>query len=82
MKRIALKVDSKGRIQIPKKLRDELGIRDRVSVSIDDGSMTIEPVERIFDKLAAEVKFNFQSVVEELPRLRRTAEEELFKQVS
>ena len=81
MKRIALKVDSKGRIQIPKKLRDELGIRDGVSVSIEDGSMVIEPVERIFDRLAAEVKFNFKSVMEELPRLRTTAEEELFKQV-
>jgi AbrB family looped-hinge helix DNA binding protein len=82
MKRIALKVDSKGRIQIPKKLRDELGIRDGVSVSIEDGSITIEPVERIFDRLAAEVRFNFKSVVEELPGLRRTAEEELFKQIS
>jgi AbrB family looped-hinge helix DNA binding protein len=52
MKRLALKVDSKGRIQVPKELREQLGIRKKVSVKIENGTMTIEPVERIFDRLA------------------------------
>jgi AbrB family looped-hinge helix DNA binding protein len=82
MKRIALRVDSKGRIQVPKEFRDKLGIRDEVSVVIENGTMTIEPIDRIFDRLAGEVKFNFKSVGEELPRLRRAAQEELFKRAT
>jgi AbrB family looped-hinge helix DNA binding protein len=82
MKRLALKVDSKGRIQVPKELREQLGIRREVSVKIENGTMTIEPVERIFDRLAGEVRFNFKSVAAELPKLRKAAEEELLKQAS
>lgn len=80
MKRLALKVDSKGRIQVPKELREELGIRKEVSVRIESGVMMIEPVEGLFDRLAREVKFNFKSVATELPKLRKAAEEELLKQ--
>ena len=79
MKRLALKVDSKGRIQIPKDVREELGIRKEVSATIEDGYVTIEPVERIFDRLATQVRFNFKSIEKDLPKLRRAAEEELFK---
>ena len=82
MKRFSFKVDSKGRLQIPKEVREELGIRDTVSAVVEDGIMTVEPVERIFDRLASEVRFNLRSVVEDLPKLRRAAEEELLKQVS
>jgi AbrB family looped-hinge helix DNA binding protein len=82
MKRLGLKVDSKGRIQVPKELRQELGIGKEVSVRIEGGTMTIEPVERLFDRLASEVRFNFKSVATELPRLRKAAEEELLKQSS
>jgi hypothetical protein len=35
----------------------------------------------IFDSLAADLRLNFESVAEELPKLRRRAEEELFKRV-
>ena len=80
MKRLALRVDSKGRIQVPKELREQLGIRNQVSVKIENGSMTIEPVERIFDRLAGEVRFNFKSIGAELPELRKSAEAELLKQ--
>lgn len=82
MKRLALKVDSKGRIQVPKELRDQLGMRREVSVKVENGTMTIEPIERIFDRLAGEVRFNFTSVAGELPGLRKAAEEELLRQTS
>jgi len=82
MKRLALKVDSKGRIQVPKELREELGIGKEVSVRIEGGTMTIEPVERVFDRIASEVRFNFKSVATGLPKLRKAAEEELLKQAS
>jgi len=81
MRRLALKVDSKGRIQIPKEIREELGIGNEVSASIQDGIVTIEPVEHIFDRLSREVRFNFKSVEESMPKLRRAAEEELSKQI-
>jgi AbrB family looped-hinge helix DNA binding protein len=82
MKRLALKVDSKGRIQVPKELREELRIGKEVSVRIEGGTMTIEPFERIFDRLANEVTFNFKSVATELPNLRKAAEEEMLKHAS
>jgi hypothetical protein len=50
-----------------------------VSVRIEGGTITIEPVERVFDRLAGEVRFNFKSVATELPKLRKEAEEELLK---
>jgi AbrB family looped-hinge helix DNA binding protein len=82
MKRLVLKVDSKGRVQIPKEVRKKLGIRNEVSATVEDGSVTIEPVARVLDRLANEVRFNFKSVEESLPKLRRTAEDELLKQIS
>ncbi len=82
MRRLALKVDSKGRIQIPKEIRKELGIGNEVSASIQDGMVTIEPLEHIFDRLSREVRFHFNSVEKNLPELRRAAEEELSKQIS
>jgi len=82
MKRLALRVDSKGRIQVPRELREQLGIRKEVSVKIEDGTMIIEPVESIFDRLAKEVTFNFKSVGTELPKLRKAAEEELLRRTS
>ncbi len=82
MRRLALKVDSKGRIQIPKEIREELGIRNEVSASIEDGTVTIEPVERIFDRLSTEVRFTFKSVEKDMPKLRRAAEKELSAQTS
>ncbi len=82
MKRLALRVDSKGRIQVPRELREQLGIREEVSVKIEDGMMIIEPVERVFDRLASEIRFNFKSVGTELPKLRKAAEEELLRRAS
>lgn len=82
MKRVVLKVDSKGGIQIPKEVRDKLGIKNEVNATVEDGVITFEPVERILDRLQNEVKFNFRSVKESLPKLRKAAEKELFKQTS
>lgn len=82
MKRLSLKVDPKGRMQIPKEVREELGIRSEVSATIEDGAMKIEPVEGVIDRLSREVRFNFKSVEEELPKLRKAAEKELLKHAS
>lgn len=81
-KRIALRVDSKGRIQVPKDIRQELGIREEVSAIIKDGVMIVEPVESILDRLAKSVKFNYSSVESAMPKLRRAAEKQLFDETS
>jgi AbrB family looped-hinge helix DNA binding protein len=82
MKRLSLKVDSKGRIQIPKDVREELGIKNEVSARIEEGVVRIEPVEGILDRLSRRVRFNFKSVEEDLPKLRKAAERELLKHAS
>ena len=79
MKRLSFKVDSKGRIQIPMDVRRELGIRNEVSARIEDGVVRIEPVESVLDRLTREVRSNFKSVEEDLPKLRKAAERELLK---
>jgi hypothetical protein len=79
--RVSAKSTRKGIIQVPRGLREERGIRKEVSVRTEGGAKTIEPVERVFDRLAGEARFNFKSVATELPKLRKTAEEELLKEV-
>jgi len=81
MKRISLRVDSKGRLQLPKQLREELGIRKQVSATIENGIVKLEPVESILDRVSKDVKFRFKSVRTDMPILRRSAERELFKEV-
>ena len=39
----------------------------------------IETVESVLDRLTREVRFNFKSVEEDLPKLRKAAERELLK---
>ncbi len=74
-------MDSKGRIQIPKEIREKLGIRNEVSATVEDGTITFEPAEHILDRLAKEVRFNFRSVEKDMPKLRKAAEDELLKQI-
>jgi AbrB family looped-hinge helix DNA binding protein len=81
MKRIALKVDPKGRVYIPKQVREELGIKEKVSATIENGIVKIEPIENILDRLSKNVSFNFKSVKTDLPKLRKAAERELLKEV-
>lgn len=76
-----LKVDKKGRLHLPKEVRDTLGITNEVRARIKNGTVTIEPITEIMDRLAAQVKFTFRSVQKELPTLRRAAEKQLLKEV-
>jgi hypothetical protein len=82
MKRLSLKGASKGIIQITKKVREEPGIRNEVSAKIEDRVMRIEPVESVLDRLKKQVTFNFKSVEEDLPKLRKATERELIKHAS
>ncbi len=75
-------MDSKGRIQIPKKIRQELGIREAVTATIENGTMNIEPVEKILDRLSGLIRFKYASIETILPELRKVAEKQLMKEVS
>lgn len=75
-----LKVDEKGRLHLPKEIRDTLGIKNEVRARIKNGTVTIEPITKIMDRLATQVKFTFRSVEKELPSLRRVAEKQLVKE--
>ena len=76
-----LNVDKKGRIHIPKELRERLGVKKKVRARIERGVISIEPITDVVDRLGREVKFNFKSVEEALPGLRRVAEEQLLQEV-
>ncbi len=76
-----LRVDKKGRIHIPKELRERFGVKKKVRARIERGVISIEPITNVVDRLTHEVKFNFESVEEALPRLRKAAEEQLLQEV-
>ncbi len=76
-----LKVDKKGRIHIPKDLREKLGVKKKVRARVERGVISIEPITNVLDRLGREVKFNFKSVEEVLPSLRKAAEEQLLRDV-
>ena len=77
-----LKVDENGRLQIPREVRERLGIKKSVIVKIEEnGSFSIEPISNLYDRLASDVRFNFRSVQKSLPSLRRAAGKQLLKEV-
>ncbi|MEM0365262.1 MAG: AbrB/MazE/SpoVT family DNA-binding domain-containing protein [Candidatus Nitrosocaldus sp.] len=47
-----VKVDKKGRILIPKDIREKIGVKEEgyVKVRVDEKGITIEPIEPIADK--------------------------------
>ncbi len=77
-----LKVDEKGRLHIPKEVRQRLGIRTgSVSGRVEGQALIIEPTSNLFDKLAGVTKFNFDSVERSLPKLRRSAERQALREL-
>jgi AbrB family looped-hinge helix DNA binding protein len=81
MRKIALKVDTKGRIQLPKQLREELGIEGKVSATIENGRIEIEPLETILGRLSKNIRFKFKSVGTDMPKIRKAAETQLYKEI-
>ncbi len=76
-----LRVDEKGRIQIPKKIRERLGIKKTVKASVKGRSLIIEAQEDPWDEMARVVKTRFKDVEKELPSLRKAAEKQFFKEL-
>jgi AbrB family looped-hinge helix DNA binding protein len=72
-----LKVDRKGRMLIPKEIRERLALKDKVRGTVADGTLVIEPTSDILDKLSKHVKFRFRSIETALPALRLAAAKQL-----
>lgn len=58
---ISLKVDEKGRIQLPKDLRDRLGIEGDVLVETKEQSLEIKARKKIKDPLAFLASLNIET---------------------
>ena len=76
-----LKVDGKGRILIPARVRRELGLGRVVRARIEGGRLVLEPIRDPVEVLAQTVLEGTRDVEEEIGRLRRAAEREGLKRV-
>jgi AbrB family looped-hinge helix DNA binding protein len=81
MVELLLKVDEKGRILIPRALREKLGIGRLVRARVEEGRIVIEPVEDPLELLEKAVVKGTEDVEREIGELRRIAEAELRKLV-
>jgi AbrB family looped-hinge helix DNA binding protein len=79
MVELLLKVDEKGRILIPRALREKLGIGRLVRARVEEGRIVIEPVEDPLELLEKAVVKGTEDVEREIGELRRIAEAELRK---
>jgi len=78
---VIVKVDEKGRVLIPASIRKELGIRKIVKIKVEDGGVTIEPVEDPLHSLVRLTVKGTRDVEKEIRRLRRAAYRELLSEL-
>ncbi len=50
MDKVVVRVDRKGRLVIPKKLREKLDVRDYVEVSVEGDKIVIKPIKSVADE--------------------------------
>ena len=74
--------DEEGRIQVPKKVRERLGIKHTVKASVKGHSLIIKAEPDPLEELGRIVKTRFKDIEKELPALRKAAEKQLFKDLS
>ncbi len=74
-----VKVDKKGRILIPTRIRKELNIKNIVEIEVQGKKIIIKPVEDPLNSLEKIVVKGTKDVEKEIRTLRRIAESELSK---
>ena len=82
MEETILKVDRKGKLKIPRDLRENIRIRKQARAKIRNRAVLIKSSVDLLEKLGKEVKFSFTSVEDALPLLRKASEKQLIKEVS
>jgi len=73
------KVDKKGRVLIPARIREELNIKNIVEIEVQGKKIILKPVEDPLDSLEKLVIKGTKDVEKEIRTLRRIAERELSK---
>ncbi len=75
------RVDGKGRILIPKEVREKLGIRSLVKLRVEKDRLILIPVNDPLEELTANVVKGTSDVAREIRGLRRVAEREALREV-
>ncbi len=78
---IILRTDKKGRILIPKEVRDALGIRDAVAARVEGDKLIIKPLKDPIDALVASVIRGTTDVEKEIRELRESTLKEAVKRL-
>ncbi len=76
-----LHVDEKGRIQVPKKIRERLRIKRTVRASLKGHRLILESEEDPLKELAKVITTRFTDLEKELPGMRKAAEKELLREM-
>jgi AbrB family looped-hinge helix DNA binding protein len=76
---IRLKVDKKGRVGLPAKIRKDLGIGGTVALELDGKAIRLMPIKDPIDAITSCVVAGTTDIVEEIRDLRRAALEEARK---
>jgi AbrB family looped-hinge helix DNA binding protein len=74
-----VKVDNKGRIIIPKDLREKAGIKDLVSITMHNDHVAVYSEKDPFDEIAESVRIDVKNIRKEAVKLSKIAEKELEK---
>jgi len=77
---VEVRVDSRGRITIPRAFRDRLGIGRVVRLRVSGRVLVVDPVQDPLERLRENAEFRFDSVEKEIRRLRREAEKQLMRE--
>ena len=75
-----IKMDEKGRILIPLKIRRRLGMKNLVRIRVEGEKVVLEPVPDPLDIIRGLVIKGTEDVEREIRDLRKIAEKELFKE--
>ncbi len=78
---LLLKIDAKGRILIPARIRRKLGLKRIVRMRVEENKLIIESVEDPVEALTRTVIKGSRNIEEEIASFRRISEKEAMKRV-
>ena len=73
---LLLRIDEKGRVLIPARIRKSLGLKHAVRARVEEDRIVLEPVRDPLEELTASVIEGTKDVEREIARLREVAERE------
>ena len=79
---VLVRVDGKGRLVIPKELRERLGIHGLVRLRVEGDKLIVEPIRDPLEALEASVIEGTRDVAREIGGLRRSAFEEAARRLA